>query len=57
MFGLLKYHDRYDIGLHALKLIDFMLNPLHDFKNQYVKLWQHSNKDATNFVSSCLFGL
>ena len=57
MFCLLKYHDRYDIGLHALKLIDFMTNPLHDFKNSYAKLWQHSNKDVVNFVTNCLFGL
>jgi hypothetical protein len=57
MFGLLKYHDRYDIGIHAFKLIDFLLNPLHDFKNQYIKLWQHSKKDVQSFATGCLFGL
>jgi len=57
MFGLLKYHDRYEIGIHAFKLIDFLLNPLHDFKNQYIKLWQHSKKDVQSFATGCLFGL
>jgi hypothetical protein len=46
LFGLLKYHDRYDVGIQALKLIDFILNPLYDFKTTYLKLWLPSNTNA-----------
>jgi hypothetical protein len=31
-----------------------MLNPLNDFKNEYIKVWVGSNKDSPTLVSNCL---
>lgn len=36
--------ERLDTPILALKIMDFMLNPLHDFKTQYLKL-QPENKE------------
>lgn len=57
--------ERLDLPILALKVMDFMLNPLHDFKTQYLKLhpsnkdvYQQSIKnlylDASNVVKSIL---
>jgi hypothetical protein len=37
--------ERFDIPILALKIMDFMLNPIHDFKTQYLKL-QPQNKEV-----------
>ena len=40
----LRNFERYDVPILALQILDFMLNPLYEFKNQYLALWPNQGQ-------------
>jgi hypothetical protein len=52
LLTVLRSQERYDIAILAFRLIDFILNPIHDFKSIYLRVWQQSRKYLDETISS-----
>lgn len=48
----LKTQERYDVPLLGLKLLDFMLNPLFDFKAYYLRLWPTAKAELPAYLEA-----
>lgn len=44
LLSYLKTKDRYDVPLLALRVMAFILDPLFDYKKEYLKLWPQQSK-------------